>query len=288
MIKYIFLAMRIKQWYKNLIIFVGVVFSLNLSNISMLVRTILAFGVFCILSSAVYLINDIHDVKKDRLHPVKRYRPIPSGKISINLAWMLACLFLILSLFSAYFLGTLFFLICLFYLIQSLLYTFYLRSIAIVDVMVVAVGFVWRAIAGTVVINVRTSPWLIICSFLLALFLALNKRQTEMRMEFQAEKYRKTLSLYSEQLIDKFLNITTASLLIAYMIYTFESGHIYMMATIPFAFIGIFRYIQLARETKTINDDATFIFKDKLTQINIVLWILTAMIALYDIIPFPC
>jgi len=285
MIKTILYAMRIEQWYKNLVIFVGIVFSLNISNIEMLIRTILAFGIFCILSSAVYLINDIHDIEKDRLHPVKRYRPIPSGKLSINLAKSLAGLFLLVSLFPAFILGNLFFIICLFYLFQSLLYVFCLRSIVIVDVIVVAIGFVWRAIAGTVVINVRTSPWLIICSFLLALFLALNKRQIEMRIEFQAEKHRRTLGLYSKQLIDTFLNITTASLLIAYMIYTFESDHIYMMATIPFAFIGIFRYIQLARETKSVNNNATFIFKDKLTQINILLWILTSVIALYDVLP---
>ena len=287
MVKAILSAMRIEQWYKNLVIFVGIVFSLNISNGAMLIRTILAFGVFCILSSAVYLINDIHDVEMDRLHPKKRYRPIPSGKLSINLAKILSGLFLVSSLFSAYLLGRLFFIICLLFLLQNLLYTFRLRSIVIVDVIVIAIGFVWRAIAGTVVINVRTSPWLIICSFLLALFLALNKRQIEMRIEFQAENHRKTLGLYSKQLIDMFLNITTASLLISYMIYTFESNHIYMMATIPFAFIGIFRYIQLARETKNLSNNAIFIFKDRLTQINILLWILTSLIAIYDVLPAP-
>jgi len=132
--------------------FVGIVFSLNISNISMLIRTALAFWVFCFLSSGVYLINDLHDLEKDRLHPVKRHRPLPSGRISINLAASLAALFLLVSLSSALILGNSFFVICSFYLIQSLLYTFYLRQIAIVDVIVIALGFVWRAIAGTVVI----------------------------------------------------------------------------------------------------------------------------------------
>jgi len=278
-------AMRIEQWYKNIVIFVGIVFSLNISNISMLIRTALAFWIFCFLSSGVYLINDLHDVEKDRWHPVKKNRPLSSGRISINLAASLAVLFLLVSLSSALILGNLFFVICLFYLIQSLLYTFYLRRIVIVDVIVIALGFVWRAIAGTVVINVRTSPWLIICSFLLALFLALNKRQMEMKIMFQAEEYRKTLGVYSKQVIDMFLNITTATLLVAYMIYTFECGHIYMMTTIPFAFIGIFRYVQLARQIEDINNEATFIFKDKLTLINVLLWAAFSIVALYDVLP---
>lgn len=275
-------AMRMQQWYKNLVIFVGIVFSLNLTNLWMLSRSIAAFGIFCILSSSVYLINDINDIERDRLHPKKRNRPIASGRLSMRHAKGLAILFISVSLASAFLLGTLFGVVCLIYLVQNLLYTFWLRSIAIVDVTVVSTGFVWRAIAGTVVISVTTSPWLIICSFLLALFLALLKRQSEMATVGRAEEHRATLRTYSEQLIETFLNITTAALLVAYMIYTFESKHIYMMATIPFAFIGIFRYLQLARETGN-NDSPTFIFRDRITQVNMLIWALTSITALYDL-----
>lgn len=273
-------AMRVEQWYKNFVIFIGIVFSMNLTNLWMLSRIILAFGVFCVLSSSVYIINDIHDVEEDRLHPRKRNRSITSGRMSLSLARILVALFIVVSLASAFILGSLFFVVCLIYLVQNFLYTFWLRSLAVVDVVVVSVGFVWRAIAGTVVIGVDTSPWLIICSFLLALFLALIKRRTEMTVLEQAEKHRATLGSYSKQLIDTFLNITTASLLVAYMIYTFNSKYIYMMATIPFSFIGIFRYLQLAREQGA-GDDAPLIFRDGIIQVNLFLWSLTSIIAIY-------
>lgn len=272
--------MRVEQWYKNFVIFIGIVFSMNLTNLWMLSRIILAFGVFCVLSSSVYIINDIHDVEEDRLHPRKRNRSITSGRMSLSLARILVALFIVVSLASAFILGSLFFVVCLIYLVQNFLYTFWLRSLAVVDVVVVSVGFVWRAIAGTVVIGVDTSPWLIICSFLLALFLALIKRRTEMTVLEQAEKHRATLGSYSKQLIDTFLNITTASLLVAYMIYTFNSKYIYMMATIPFSFIGIFRYLQLAREQGA-GDDAPLIFRDGIIQVNLFLWSLTSIIAIY-------
>ena len=275
--------MRVAQWYKNFVIFIGIMFSLNLTNFLMLSRVIIAFGLFCILSSSVYLINDIHDIDKDRMHPFKRKRPIPSGRMSLNFAKGLATFFIIVSLTSAFMLSNLLFVVCVVYLVQNILYTFWLKSIVIVDVAVISAGFVWRAIAGVVVISVRISPWLIICSFLLALFLALNKRKTEIGLLQNVNEHRTTLKAYSKQLLDTLLNITTASLLMFYMIYTFESGYIYMIITIPFAFIGIFRYVQLVAESENGNDDATFIFRDKLTQVNLLLWALTSAAALYKI-----
>lgn len=276
-------SMRPEQWYKNLIIFVGIIFSLNLTTLSMLCRTIAAFGIFCILSSGVYLINDIHDAENDRLHPKKRNRPIASGELPKSLAEGLAVLFVTVSLASSSFiLGGFFLIVCLIYLVQNLLYTFWLRSITIVDVAVVSTGFVWRAIAGTVVIGINASPWLITCSFLLALFLALLKREKEIAFMERAEEHRATLGSYSESLINTLLNITTASLLIAYIIYTFESKHVYMPTTIPFAFIGIFRYLQLARESNDYNNP-TFIFRDRITLANMLLWGLTSIIALYEL-----
>lgn len=282
MLKTVIKAMRIKQWYKNLVIFVGLIFSLNITNVRMLSYTTLAFGIFCILSSGVYLINDIKDAESDRLHPKKRNRPIASGKLPINIAWILASFFIITSLAIAFILETLFGIVCLLYLAQNLLYSQWLKSISIIDVAIVSTGFVWRAIAGTVVISVRTSPWLIICSFLLALFLALLKRKSELTTHTKAGDHRTSLQSYTPQLISNLLTITITSLLVAYMIYTFESEHIYMMATIPFAFIGIFRYIQLS-DSKETNDDPTFIFRDRITQVNMLLWILTAMVALYEL-----
>ncbi len=274
--------MRMEQWYKNFVIFIGIVFSMNLTNLWMWSRAILAFGVFCILSSGVYMINDIHDSEKDRLHPRKMNRSIASGRISTGLAGSLVVLFIVVSLASAFILGSSFFIVCLIYLVQNFLYTFWLRSLAVVDVVVVSVGFVWRAIAGTVVIGVETSPWLIICSFLLALFLALIKRRTEMEVLERAKEHRVTLGSYSKQLIDTFLNITTASLLIAYMMYTFNSKYVYMIATIPFSFIGIFRSLQLAN-VPWADDTASFIFRDRIMQVNLLFWALISLVAIYGV-----
>lgn len=274
-------AMRIQQWYKNLVIFVGIAFSLNLTNPWMFSRVAFAFGVFCVLCSGVYLINDIHDAEIDRLHPVKRNRPVASGKLSMNSAKGLAVLFILVSLVSAYILGDLFSAVCLVYLVQSLFYTFRLKSIVIVDIIVVSTGFVWRAIAGTVIINVETSPWLITCAFLLALFLVLLKREREMATLKLAEEHRTALRSYSKRLIDTSINIATASLLVVYMVYTLQTNHIYMIATIPFAFIGIFRYLQLARQAE--KDNPTLLFRDRIIKINLLLWFLTSIVALYDL-----
>ena len=280
MLRTVLSAMRAEQWYKNLVIFIGIVFSVNLTNLWMLSRIVPAFGVFCILSSSVYLINDIHDAEKDWLHPKKRNRSVASGRMSVSFARGLAALFIAVSFTSAFILGSLFFVVCLIYFAQNFLYTFWLRSLAVVDVIVVSTGFVWRAIAGTVVIGVETSPWLIICSFLLALFLSLIKRRTEMTVLERAEEHRAPLGSYSERLIDTFLNITTASLLVAYMTYTFNSKYIYMMATIPFSFIGIFRYLQMAREQGA-DDDTSIIFMDRIMQVNLLFWALTSIVAIY-------
>jgi len=276
-------VMRIEQWYKNFVIFVGLVFSLNLTNPQMLIQSSLAFVVFCLLSSAVYIINDIKDIESDRHHPKKKNRPIPSGKIPLNHAWALSLTLMFISLFLGFYLRNLFGFICVTYLLLNLLYTYWLKSYAIVDVMMISIGFVLRAIGGTVVIDVRTSPWLIICSFLLALFLAVIKRKNELLQTTRHKEHRESLAYYTQDVLDNFLTITVTSLLITYMIYTFESGHIYMMATIPFAFIGVFRYIQLAGSTES--DSPTFIFKDRITQLNILLWILVSIAALYELIP---
>ena len=192
-----------------------------------------------------------------------------------------------LSLISAFSLDITFGLISLTYVFQNVIYTFCLKNVVLVDVITVSVGFVWRAIAGCVVISVHISPWLIICSFLLALFLALEKRQLEITVIERAGEHRSTLEFYSKSLVDKLLNVTTACLLLAYSIYTFESGHFLMMATIPLAFLGIFRYIQLfekkALEKSVTNSNPIFIFKDRIIQADLILWILISLIAIYDL-----
>ena len=279
--------MRADQWYKNFVLFIGIVFSMNLGNLWMWAQVLSAFGIFCLLSSCIYIINDISDLERDKKHPLKRNRPTASGKISVNNAMAFALVIGTLSLISAFGLDITFGLISLTYVFQNVIYTFWLKNVVLVDVTTVSIGFVWRAIAGCVIINVRISPWLIICSFLLALFLALEKRQSEIAVIEKAGEHRSTLKFYSKSLVDKLLNVTTACLLLAYSIYTFESGHFFMMATIPLAFLGIFRCIQLF-EKKTLeksvtNSNPIFIFKDRIIQVDLILWILISLIAIYDL-----
>ena len=190
-------TLRVEQWYKNFVIFVGLVFSLNITNMQMLIQTISAFTVFCLLSSAVYIVNDIKDIESDRLHPKKKHRPIPSRKIPLNQAWGLSLILMFVSLFLGFYLRSLFGLLCTIYLLQNIAYTYWLKSYAIIDVIIISIGFVLRAIAGTVVINVRTSPWLIICSFLLALFLAVIKRKNELTQITRPQEHRESLTTYT-------------------------------------------------------------------------------------------
>lgn len=280
-------TMRVDQWYKNLVLLIGILFSMNLGNLWMWVQVLSAAGIFCLLSSYVYIVNDISDLEKDKKHPLKRNRPIASGKVSVNKAMALALVIGSLSLILAFSLDVLLGLISLAYVFQNLIYTFWLKDVALVDVTTISVGFVLRAIAGCVVISVHISPWLIICSFLLALFLALEKRQLEIAVIEGTGEHRSTLKFYSKSLVDKLVNVTTACLLLAYSIYTFESGHFLMMATIPLAFLGIFRYIQLFEketlEKSVINSNPTFVFKDRIIQADLILWILISVIAIYDL-----
>lgn len=280
-------SMRVNQWYKNFVLFIGILFSRNLGNLWMWTQVLSALAIFCLLSSCTYIINDISDLEKDKKHPLKRNRPIASGKISVGNAIVLALAIGALSLISAFVLNVTFGFVSLVYVFQNVIYTFWLKHVVLVDVITISVGFVWRAIAGCVVIGVLTSPWLIICSFLLALFLALEKRRLEITVIERAEERRSTLELYSKSLVDKLLNVTTACLLLAYSIYTFESGYFLMMATIPLVFLGVFRYIQLfekkASEKSVANSDPIFFLKDRIIQVDLILWILISLVALYDL-----
>lgn len=273
--------MRPKQWYKNLVIFIGIVFSLNLLNINLWVDVVSAFIIFCILSGSIYIVNDILDVEKDVKHPKKSKRPIASGNLSVIPALAFSLITIFLALGWAYLINLNFFTISVIFFLLILTYTFLLKEIVIVDIMVISVGFVLRAIAGALAIGVFVSPWLIICAFLLALFLALGKRRHELvLLEIHAKDHRRILEGYSMEMLDQMINITTASLIMSYSLYTFFTGKIYMMITIPFAFYGLFRYIYLVH-TKNIGGEPEMIFKDKGMVLSIVLWVLLVVLVLY-------
>ena len=259
-------AMRPRQWTKNLAIFVGIVFAQRLFSLSLFERAFIAFVAFCLASSSIYLLNDLLDLENDRQHPVKSKRPLASGALPIPWAvvtmgvLVLVCgaltslLFFIpiagqIDIFAAYG-GTsvLFALTVAAYLLLMVLYSVRLKHVVLLDVFIIASGFVLRILAGAVVIPVEISPWLYLVAILLSLFLALNKRRNEIvLLQEQASNHRQILKEYSLPLLDQLITIVTAATLMAYSLYTFQSptGNHRLMITIPFVLYGMFRYLYL-------------------------------------------
>ena len=243
--------MRPRQWPKNAFVFVALFFDGKLTDLESVLDTTGAFILLCLMSSAVYLMNDLSDIESDRQHPTKKYRPLPSGELSPTAARSAAILFAGGSLIAGYFLSPEFALILLIYLLIQIAYTFWLKNVVLFDVLIVALGFVLRIAAGVAVIEVeRFSPWLYLFGGFLALFLVLGKRRHELvLLGDDAGKHRKILREYNLDLIDRMLGLVTTSELVFYSLYTFlaeglPTNHT-MMLTIPFLMYGIFRYMYL-------------------------------------------
>lgn len=286
MLKYLIISSRPKQWYKNGLLFVGIVFSGNLLNVSMLTPLVLAFIYFCMLSGGEYLINDILDRERDRQHPVKSQRPIASGQLKGSHALLVALLLIVLALVGAYLTINLnFFIISASYVLLGLLYTFILKHLIIADVLVISSGFVIRAVAGSLAINVFASPWLIICTFLLALFLALEKRWYELTiLPDDAETHRPSLSEYSTKMLELLIGITTGVTIVSYLMYTTLAGNYAMVMTTPLAIYGLFRYLYLVHQ-KDLRAEPETVFKDKAMLINMGIWgLLVVSIMTYGIL----
>lgn len=281
MIKELVYSMRPKQWYKNLVLFIGLVFSLNFLNLGAWINVIAAFIIFCILSGSIYILNDIIDIEKDKNHPSKQLRPLTSGRMKISHGLFLALSFIILSLAASYFINLSFFVITIAFFILILIYSLFLKNFLIVDIIVISSGFVLRAIAGCLAISVVLSPWLIICTFLIALFLALGKRRHELIvLGDEAENHRKILGDYSPEILEQMINITTSILVMSYSLYTFFSNNIYMMLTIPFAFYGLFRYLYLVH-SHNMGGEPEMIFKDRGMVLCIIFWVIIVLLILY-------
>lgn len=279
--------MRPRQWYKNLVVFLGIVFSLNLLNFNLWIDVIAAFSVFCALSGSLYIVNDIIDIEKDKNHPKKRMRPIASGKLKTNSAWISAVILIIIALGVSYLINVLFLSAAITFFLLILIYSLFLKHFIVVDMMVISTGFVIRAIAGCLAIGVLIiSPWLIIGTFILALFLAIGKRRHELvLLGDKAVNHRKILKGYSTQMLDQMMNITTSALIMSYALYTFFTGKIYMMLTIPFAFYAIFRYIYMVH-TENFGGEPEMLFKDRGMLLSMILWVILVVAVLYGNVIF--
>lgn len=274
-------SMRPQQWYKNLILFVSIIFSLNILNVEMWSTIIFAFILFCMLSGSEYLINDIIDLESDRKHPVKCKRPLASGKLKITTALVFVALLIVGVMAGSYLINIPFLIISMSYLLLILFYSLILKHLIIVDLLVISIGFVMRAVAGGIAINVRISPWLIVCTFLLALFLALGKRRHELNLlGNNAGDHRKNLAEYSNEMLDQMLSITTGSLIISYSLYTFFVENYFMMLTIPVIIYGLFRYLFLVH-SRNFGGEPEMLFKDKGMLICLGLWSFIVVSVLY-------
>lgn len=248
-------ALRPNHWTKNLVVLAALIFafgdrSQSASSLSPYLAAV-ACGLFCLVSSGIYLFNDIHDIESDRLHPLKRFRPLPSGAISISAAGVLSLVLVASGLTGAWMLSPHLGGVILAYVALQSAYTLWLKHVALVDVFIIAGGFVLRAAAGGIAIGVAISPWLLICAFLLALFLALCKRRHEKYLTETSGDYRPSLDQYDPKLLDQLIAVVSAATIVSYSIYTLwpdttrKFGTPLLSLSIPFVIFGIFRYLDL-------------------------------------------
>ncbi|NOR13960.1 MAG: decaprenyl-phosphate phosphoribosyltransferase [Candidatus Aminicenantes bacterium] len=284
----LFKSIRPQQWLKNLFIFAPLIFSENIFHRSMFLQSILAFAVFCLLSGALYILNDLKDIEEDRLHPIKSKRPLAAGRLKKSQAITAFVVLSFVSLLLAAMVNREFLWVCLVYFVLQIAYSFALKHVVILDVFIVASGFFLRVIAGAVAIQVQISPWLLICTTLLALFLALSKRRHEiLLLDEEAMNHRPILKEYSPYLLDQMISVATASTVIAYCLYTISGetiekfGTNKLILTIPFVLYGIFRYLYLIHQKAEGGTPETLILKDRPLLFDIFLWIISAALIIY-------
>ncbi len=284
----LFRSLRPHQWIKNVFVFAALVFAERMWERQAELLALAAFAVFCALASAVYLVNDIMDRDTDRLHPVKRNRPIASGVVPLAVGWTMALLCTLVGVIGAWRLGTGFLVTALTYLGLSFAYCFWLKKIVILDVMVLASGYALRAIAGAQAIGVSISGWLLLCTSLLALFLGFCKRRQELTsLADGAIAHRAVLAGYSEKFLDQMIAVVTASTVISYMLYALSDEvankfHTRGLGfTVPFVLYGIFRYFYLVHMRGEGGRPSRELVNDKPLLINILLYGISVLLILY-------
>ncbi|UCC65047.1 MAG: decaprenyl-phosphate phosphoribosyltransferase [Anaerolineae bacterium] len=287
MVQALLQTMRPKQWAKNIFIFGALVFDKKLFEPAFFLRTLAAFVMFCLLSSTVYIINDLGDIEKDRQHPIKRHRPLASGRLMPSVALGAAIGFLVVLFPLAFFLDEWFGVIALAYLVNNLLYTYWLKNVVIVDVLSIAAGFVMRVGAGAAVIPTqRFSPWIYVCMTLLALFLGFGKRRHELALlASDANNHRRVLDDYSLRFLDEMMGVVTASTVMAYAIYTFSAEGLppnhSMMLTVPFVLYAVFRYLYLIHVRGEGGAPEEILLGDLPFLVDVTLWGILVIVLIY-------
>jgi len=280
-------SMRPKQWAKNVFVFAALVFDRQLTNPGALLPTFIGFILFCLLSSAVYLINDVVDIEADKKHPKKRNRPIASGHLPKQIAIAVAVIIVIITLPVGYLLSPTFALVAGIYFFLNLAYSQWLKHIPLIDVLVIAAGFVLRVVSGVCLIEIeRFSPWLYVCTTLLALFVGFGKRRAELTLANQVgDNPRRVLDGYTIPLLDQLITIVSSTTIIAYSLYTFSAPNLpenhVMMLTIPFVIYPIFRYLYLIQVEGKGGAPEDVLFSDRPFLVTILLWGISILLIFY-------
>lgn len=286
------MAMRPRQWTKNLVVFAGLIFSRNLSDPALLLKSLEAFIIFCGLSGVIYLVNDIADIEKDRIHETKRNRPLPSGKLRVGEAAMAAVIIGAGALVAAYRLGPGFVLVSVIFFALNFFYSFLLKKIVLLDVVSISLSFILRAIGGVEALadvdpSIEISPWLLICTLFLSLFLAFCKRRHELVNLTDASVHREALAEYNPMLIDQLVGISAAGAVLSYSIYTIwpdtvenfgTSGLVY---TIPLVLLGVMRYLYLVYGKEKGGSPSEMLLSERFILIVVFAWILLVVAIFY-------
>jgi 4-hydroxybenzoate polyprenyltransferase len=284
----LFLSLRPGHWTKNLLVFAGLLFGQRLFDLRAVGAAFAAFVIFCALSGVVYLINDIIDRESDRQHPLKSRRPIASGRVPVPAAVATATVVGAFAIAASFALGPQFAVVAITYVALLTLYSGVLKHIVVIDVLTIAIGFVLRAVAGAVAVNVEISHWLLVCTILLALFMALAKRRHELVLLADgATSHRRILSEYSPYLLDQMISVVTASTLLAYIFYTISPetqdkfGTPWLWLSIPFPLYGILRYLYLVHRREGGGNPAELLLSDRPLLVCVALWALTVALLIY-------
>ncbi|OGH64448.1 MAG: hypothetical protein A2821_02925 [Candidatus Magasanikbacteria bacterium RIFCSPHIGHO2_01_FULL_41_23] len=278
----VIVSLRPKQWLKNSFVLAAVIFVGAFNDPAVVGKALIAAAIFCLASSAVYIVNDIRDAPADRLHPTKKNRPIAAGQISISHAFLLASVLGISALIFGWWLRPQFGLVVAAYIIVQIFYSLWLKKIVIIDVITIALGFVARVVAGAVAISVSFSPWIIFCTFFLTLYLAITKRREEL-IVVNGTETRTVLADYTSAFLDQMNAIILPLTLVTYTFYTFGSQHSqWLMVTVPVVLYGLFRYQYVSNRTIGNHDGPTdIVWQDRPLQITLILWIMIAAMIIW-------
>ena len=280
--------LRLKQFTKNLFVFAPLIFSKRLFDWNSFFEVFVGFLLFCLASSSLYIFNDIMDIESDRQHPEKKLRPLPSAEVSVGLATTAAVTLGVACLLSSFLLSAGFGVMVLLYFVINVCYSIILKHLVILDVMVIAAGFVLRVLAGAAIVNIYPSNWLIICTILLSLFLGFSKRRHELVMlGGDSVLHRKVLAHYSPYFLDQMISVVTAATVMSYLLYTVSDqtiayfGTRHLIWTVPFVLYGIFRYLYLVHQKEEGSDPAELTLKDGPLLIDIILWAASCILIIY-------